>query len=151
MTTITTAINFINNYFAEQTATERKSFKKFVAAMPEGLTAEQIENAYTAFTGSNPRYFKWNALTGTERETARNTGAKIVEVIAQSDAPISFTDAYLMVVPNPWRMCPSDAAPTTGICGALRRCFKEMAKAQAIDALEIRTCGRIAIRMYYLK
>ena len=147
--TTQTAIEFIDKFFAKAQETERKSFKKFVAAMPEDcLTHEQIEKSYTAFTGKKPRYIMWNALTDAERQQARNIGKAMLEIIKLNEIPISFSDAYLKVAqPVGWE----HNVPNTGVPGALRRCFKDMAKAQAIDALEIKTCGRVAIRMYYLK
>lgn len=147
--TTQTAIEFIDKFFTEASTIERKSFKKFVAAMPEDcLTPEQIETSYTAFTGKKPRYVVWNALTGAECQQARNIGRAMLEIIKLNEIPISFSDAYLKVAqPVGW----AHNVPNTGVPGALRRCFKDMAKAKAIDALEIKTCGRVAIRMYYLK
>ena len=148
--TTQTAIEFIDKFFTEANTIERKTFKKFVEAMPEDcLTPEQIETSYTAFTGKKPRYVVWNALTSTECQQARNIGRAMLEIIKLNETPISFSDAYLKVAQPVSRW--EHKVPNTGVPGALRRCFKDMVKAQAIDALEIKTCGRVAIRMYYLK
>lgn len=89
-----------------------------------------------------------DALARAECQQARNIGRAMLEIINLNGTPISFSDAYLKVAqPVGWK----HNVPNTGVPGALRRCFKEMAKAQVIGAYEIKTCGRIAIRMFYSK
>lgn len=136
-----TAHEFVLSYYDVENGTEtceRKSFIRFRDAMPLGLDAEQVENAYRAFSGKSPRYNKaaismkpWRA------EEYKNRANRIVDVLTHD--PTSFTDlstkAYIFEHKSD---------------GSLRKCFKAMAAAGIVGCMEIRTCGKCHIRLYYL-
>lgn len=136
-----TAHEFVSNYYDVENGTEtceRKSFVRFRDAMPLGLDAEQVENAYMAFSGKSPRYNKTaTSMEPWRAEEYKNKANRIVDALTHD--PTSFTDlatkAYI---------------PTREPDGSLRKCFKAMAAAGIVGCMEIRTCGKCHIRLYYL-
>lgn len=138
-----TANDFISKYYDVNKGIEvceRKSFVRFRDAMPLGLDREQIEQAYTAFSGKSPRYNKAASPMGPWRiEEYKNKANRIIADALTHD-PTSFTDlATKAHVP----LC--DSAN-----GSLRKCFKAMAAAGVIGCVEVKTCGKCHIRLYYL-
>ena len=136
-----TAHEFVSSYYDVEKGMEtceRKSFIRFRDAMPLGLDAEQVENAYMAFSGKSPRYNKTaTSMEPWRTEEYKNRANRIVDALTHY--PTSFTDlstkAYIFD-------CKSD--------GSLRKCFKAMAAAGIVGCMEIRTCGKCHIRLYYL-
>lgn len=119
---------------------ERKSFVRFRDAMPLGLDSEQIEQAYTAFSGKSPRYNK--AASSMEPWRIEDYKSKANRIIddALMHYPTSFTDlATKADIPI---YDPADSS--------LRKCFKAMAAAGVIGCVEVKTCGKCHIRLYYL-
>ena len=145
-----TAHEFVSNYYDTEEGSEtceRKSFIRFRDAMPLGLDAEQIENAYRAFSGKSPRYNKSAASMEPWRaEQYKNDANRIVDVLTHD--PTSFTDLYNNAGLNPFDKY-NHVAPIND-CPSLRKCFKAMAAAGIVGCLEIRTCGKCHIRLYYL-
>lgn len=146
-----TAHEFVSNYYDVEKGTEtceRKSFIRFRDAMPLGLDAEQVENAYMAFSGKSPRYNK--AATSMEpwrAEQYKSEANRIVDALTHD--PTSFTDLYNKAGLNPYAKYNPDSAPMNG-CRSLRKCFKAMAAAGIVGCMEIKTCGKCHIRLYYL-
>lgn len=91
-----TAHEFVSSYYDVEKGTEtceRKSFIRFRDAMPLGLDAEQVENAYMAFSGKSPRYNK--AATSMEPWRAEDYKSKANRIVdALTHDPTSFTDLY---------------------------------------------------------
>lgn len=146
-----TAHEFVSSYYDVENGVEtceRKSFIRFRDAMPLGLDAEQVENAYRAFSGKSPRYNK--AATSMEpwrAEEYKNAANRIVDALTHD--PTSFTDLYNKAGLNPYGMYYPNTAPRYG-CHSLRKCFKAMAAAGIVGCVEIQTCGKCHIRLYYL-
>lgn len=137
-----TAHEFIKNYYdveKNNVVCERKSFTRFCEAMPLGLDREQIENAYTAFSGLPPRYNKnLGGIDPWRTEQYKNKANLIVDTLTHD--PTSFTDLYNAAF----------GAYNTESTDSLRKCFKAMAATGVIGCMEIKTCGKCHIRLYYL-
>lgn len=136
-----TAHEFVSSYYDVEKGTEtceRKSFIRFRDAMPLGLDAEQVENAYKAFSGKSPRYNKTATFMEPWRaDEYKNRANRIVDVLTHD--PTSFTD-----------LCTNTDIPARDPDGSLRKCFKAMAAAGIVGCMEIKTCGKCHIRLYYL-
>lgn len=135
--------DFISRYYdvnKDLDVCERKSFVRFRDAMPLGLDSEQIEQAYMAFSGKSPRYNKAaSSMEPWRIEDYKSKANRIIDDALTHD-PISFTDlatkAHIPIYD------PAD--------GSLRKCFKAMAAAGVIGCVEVKTCGKCHIRLYYL-
>ena len=143
-----TAHEFVSNYYDVEKGVEtceRKSFIRFCDAMPCGLDREQIEAAYTAFSGKSPRYNKAaSSMEPWRAEQYKKDAHRIVDVLTHD--PTSFTDLYNKAGLNPFGY---SGAPNHGTA-SLRKCFKAMAAAGIVGCMEIKTCGKCHIRLYYL-
>ena len=143
-----TAHEFVTSYYDVEkgnTVCERKSFVRFYDAMPLGLDREQIEQAYTAFSGKSPRYNKAaSSMEPWRAEQYKKDAHRIVDALTHD--PTSFTDLYNKAGLNPFGY---SAAPMHGT-DSLRKCFKAMAAAGVVGCMEIKTCGKCHIRLYYL-
>lgn len=136
---------FITNYFTNKEGglIERKSFKRFKAAMPDTMDAETVKAAYTQFTGDTPYYNKNN---GYPAYKLKEYEAKCHEIAdALTGDPTSFTDLYNKAFKRP---CFYGAPGDTDL---MRKCFTDMAYYDVIGHMEIRTCGKCHIRLYYAK
>lgn len=146
-----TAHEFVSSYYDVEKGTEtceRKSFIRFRDAMPSDMDETAIENAYTAFSGKSPRYNR--AATSMEpwrAEQYKSEANRIVDALTHD--PTSFTDLYNKAGLNPYAKYNPDSAPMDG-CHSLRKCFKAMAAAGIIGCVEVKTCGKCHIRLYYL-
>ena len=143
-----TAHEFVSNYYDVEKGSEtceRKSFVRFRKAMPLDMDETAIENAYTAFSGKSPRYNK--AATSMEPWRAEDYKSKANRIVdALTHDPMSFTDLYYKAGLNPFSY---SGAPNYGTA-SLRKCFKAMAAAGIIGCVEVKTCGKCHIRLYYL-
>ena len=146
-----TAHIFVSNYYDAEKGSEiceRKSFIRFRDAMPLGLDGEQIEKAYKAFSGKSPRYSKTATFMEPWRaEQYKNHANTLVDALTHN--PTSFTDLYNKAGLNPLTKYNPNKAPKSS-CSSLRKCFKAMAAAGIIGCMEIKTCGKCSIRLYYL-
>ena len=146
-----TAHEFVSSYYDVEKGMEtceRKSFIRFRDAMPLELDAEQVENAYMAFSGKSPRYNKTAISMGPSRaERYKSEANRIVDTLTHD--PTSFTDLYNKAGLNPFTKYYQDIAPIDS-CYSLRKCFKAMAAAGIIGCVEVKTCGKCHIRLYYL-
>lgn len=136
-----TAHEFVSNYYDMENGIEieRKSFIRFRDAMPSDMDDTAIENAYTAFTGESPRY---NSKTNNFMEPWQVENYKVVAhriVDALTHDPTSFTD-----------LATNANAPIWMSDSSLRKCFKKMAAEGFVGCMEIKTCGKCHIRLYYL-
>lgn len=136
-----TAHKFISNYYDVEKSgqmCERKSFIRFRDAMPLDMDDNAIEDAYTAFSGKSPRYNK--ATTSMEpwrAEGYKRLAHRIVDALTHD--PTSLTD-----------LATSYNGPTRVPADSIRKCFKEMAAEGFVGCVEIKTCGKCHIRLYYL-
>jgi len=146
-----TAHEFVSSYYDVEKGfetCERMSFIRFRKAMPLDMDEIAIENAYTAFSDKSPRYNK--AATSMEpwrAEQYKNDANRIVDVLTHD--PMSFTDLYNKAGLNRYAKYNPNSAPMDS-CHSLRKCFKTMAAAGIIGCMEIKTCGKCHIRLYYL-
>lgn len=146
-----TAHEFVTNYYDVEKGgetCERKSFVRFRDAMPAGMDDATIEAAYTAFSGKFPRYNKTaTTMTPWVAEQYKNDANHIIEALTRN--PTSFTDLYNKAGLNPLTKYGRNVAPLSD-CSSLRKCFKAMAAAGIIGCMEVKTCGKCHIRLYYL-
>ena len=142
-----TVHEFVSSYYDVEKGSEtceRKSFVRFRKAMPLDMHPDAIEVAYTAFSGKSPRYNK--AATSMEpwrAEQYKKDAHCIVNALTHN--PTSFTDLYNKAGLNPFGY---SVASTR--YASLRKCFKAMAAAGIVGCMEIKTCGKCHIRLYYL-
>ena len=150
MATMEQVHEFVTNYYdvkGDMATCERKSFVRFRKAMPLDMDETAIEHAYRAFTGNTPTYNKMAASMEPWRaEDYKSKANRIVDALTHD--PTSFTDLYNAVM-NVGRYCKLTGAPSEPT-GSLRKCFKTMADAGIIGCMEIKTCGKCHIRLYYL-
>ena len=146
-----TAHEFVSNYYDIEKGSEtceRKSFIRFRKAMPLDMDETAIENAYTAFSGKSPRYNK--AATSMEPWRAEDYKSKANRIVdALTHDPMSFTDLYNAAFGAHKNYFYRSSAPTEPT-DSLRKCFKNMAAAGIIGCVEVKTCGKCHIRLYYL-
>ena len=133
-----TAHEFVSNYYDVENGNEvceRKSFIRFRKAMPLNMDETAIENAYTAFSGKSPYYNKKAvAMSPWLANEYQNRANRIIDALTHD--PTSFTDLATNA-----RVSHTES---------LRKCFKAMAAAGIIECVEVKTCGKCHIRLYYL-
>ena len=145
-----TAHEFVSNYYDIEKGSEtceRKSFVRFRKAMPLDMHPDAIEVAYTAFSGKSPRYNKVaNPMEPWRAEQYKKDAHRIIDVLTHD--PMSFTDLHnaAMSVGRHYELVGTPIEPT----GSLRKCFKAMAAAGIIGCIEVKTCDKCHIRLYYL-
>lgn len=122
---------------------ERKSWVRFknAAADTSGVSCDVYTLAalFKAYTGNNPSYELGKGMDEQRREECINKCYKIADALTND--PTSFTDLYNKGVAT-WPMDKSDSA--------MRKCFKAMAERDLIKSIEVKTCGKCCIRLYYL-
>ena len=136
---------FIDNWFKckEDGVIERKSFTRFKAAMPPTMDTETVEAAYKQFTGDNPRYNKDNGYPAYKLKEYASKCHEVADALTHD--PMSFADAYNKAFHRPNHYgAPNDDA-------LMRKCFKAAAKAHIIGMMQISTCGKCHIRLFYAK
>lgn len=152
MTTNEQLHDFIRDYFTYKgRQVERKSWIRFknAAADTNGISCDKdtLAALFKAYTGDNPSYELGNGMTKWEREECANKCHRIADALTHD--PTSFTDLYNKGLGRTGYWGNSAGAPNEPD-GAMRKCFKAMAEAGVIKAVEIKTCGKCAIRLYYL-
>lgn len=142
-----TAHDFVTSYYDVENGSAvcaRKSFTRFRKAMPLDMDESVIENAYTAFSGKSPYHNpSATAMEPWRAEQYKRDANRIVDALTHD--PTSFTDLYNKAGLNRNR----NAAPIEPT-GSLRKCFKAMADAGIVGCVEVKTCGKCHIRLYYL-
>ena len=129
---------FIKNYYtSEYGEVERKSYKRFKAVMPKEMGEDAIKTAYTAFAGDTPTYNLHSELPKWKREDYKDKAHRIADALTHD--PTSFTDIATNAV-----------VPIHEADSSLRKCFQAMFYAGIIGCMEIKTCGKCHIRLYYL-
>lgn len=145
--------NFIHDYFTYRGGQiERKSWIRFkrAAATTSGvpcLNMDTLAALYKAYTGDDPSYEAWNTMTKWQREECAKKCHKIADALTFD--PTSFTDLYNKGFGRKGYWGHNAGAPDEPD-DAMRKCFKAMAEAGVIKAVEVKTCGKCAIRLYYL-
>lgn len=144
-----TAHEFVSNYYDVENGVEtreRKSFIRFRKAMPLDMDETAIENAYTAFSGKSPRYTA-SSMEPWRAEDYKSKADRIVDALTHD--PTSFTDLYNKACSTHKAYFYRSSAPTEPT-DSLRKCFKAMAAVGVVGCMEIKTCGKCHIRLYYL-
>lgn len=146
-----TAHEFVTSYYDVEkgnTVCERKSFVRFRKAMPLDMDETTIESAYTAFSGKSPRYNKAaSSMEPWRAEEYKSKANRIVDALTHD--PMSFTDLYNVAFGVHKTYFHSNGAPAEPT-DSLRKCFKAMADAGIVGCVEVKTCGKCHIRLYYL-
>lgn len=145
MTTNEQIHDFIRDYFAFKIGqVERKSWIRFknAADNTSGVSCDVYTLAalFKAYTGNNPSYELRKGMTKQQREEYVNKCYKIADALTHD--PTSFTDLYNNGLAHKGAPDEND--------GAMRKCFKAMAERDLIKSIEIKTCGKCCIRLYYL-
>lgn len=137
--------DFIRDYFAFKGGqVERKLWIRFknAAADTSGLSCDVYTLAalFKAYTGDNPSYERRKGMTKQQRDECVNKCYKIADALTHD--PTSFTDLYNNGLAHKGAPDEND--------GAMRKCFKAMAERDLIKSIEVKTCGKCCIRLYYL-
>ena len=146
MTTNEQIHNFIRDYFAFKGGgqVERKSWIRFKNAADDtsGVSCDVYTLAalFKAYTGNNPSYERRKGMNEQRREECINKCHKIADALTHD--PTSFTDLYNNGLAHKGAPDESDSA--------MRKCFKAMAERDLIKSIEVKTCGKCCIRLYYL-
>lgn len=153
--------NFVMRYYSpdpeKRRTVERKPYARFKAACasipgaPDNDAA--IEALFERFTGLTPTYsFDHDAHDADWYEDMQQAAAYLT--LALDDTYRSVSDLYAI---SPLRNKYASAYYYLNPCALpekydhLRKCFKDMAAQGIIDCLEVKTCGKCAIRLYKLK
>lgn len=153
--------NFVMRYYSpdpeKRGTVERKPYARFKAACqsipgaPDNDAA--IEALFERFTGLTPTYsFDHDAHDADWYEDMQQAAACLT--LALDDTYRSVSDLYAI---SPLRNEYARAYYYLNPCtlpktyNHLRKCFKDMAAQGIIDCLEVKTCGKCAIRLYKLK
>lgn len=138
------ALAFADNYFEVNYAEkERRSFTKFkescatIPGAPDNEAA--IRALYQRYEGKTPTYVAYR-LTPEYRET--NLPIAGAAISALCNTPLSVTD---LVTKGTGKRRPNSRYSDR----CIRKLFKKLADANIVDCLEIHTCGRTCIRLYY--
>lgn len=144
MTTTTNAIEFINEFFERSTRpVERKDFKRFKKAFPEGTP--NLEEIYFKYCGERATYRPYRSYSQSELELFR---AQAIDMVTRLTCnPQSFTDLYGLR--DKWHNIRRPV--TTPGVNLIRDCFWKMGYHGLIGMMEIKTCGSVAIRLFYAK
>ena len=137
--------DFIRKYFTVRSEqVERKSWVRFknAAADTSGVSCDvhTLAALFKAYTGNNPSYELGKGMNEQRREECMNKCFKIADALTHD--PTSFTDLYNNGLAHKGAPDEND--------GAMRKCFKAMAAAGVIGCVEVKTCGKCCIRLYYL-
>lgn len=146
-TTNNAAIEFINEFFKEKVASpiERKDFKRFKKAFPEDTP--NLEEAYFNYCGESATYCPPRRVySQNELDLFRSQAIDMMTRLTHD--PQSFTDLYGHR--DRWYNITRPASCTPGI-NLIRDCFYKMGCHGLIGTIEVKTCGRVAIRLYYAK
>lgn len=137
--------DFIRKYFTVRSEqVERKSWIRFknAAINTSGVSCDVYTLAalFKAYTGNNPSYELGKGVNEQRREECMNKCFKIADALTHD--PTSFTDLYNNGLAHKGAPDEND--------GAMRKCFKAMAEHDLIKSIEVKTCGKCCIRLYYL-
>ena len=135
---------FITDYFERKEGglIERRSFTRFKTAMPDTMDAETVKTAYTQYTGNTPYYHKDNNYSAYKLKVYASRCYDMADALTHD--PMSFTDLYNTALQRP----SSFSAPYD--TDMMRKCFKAASEQGVIGCMEVRTCGKCHIRLYYL-
>lgn len=152
MTTNEKLHDFIRDYFTYKGGQiERKSWLRFkkAAADTSGVPCDMdtLAALFTAYTGDKPSYEPWNGMTEWQREECAKKCHRIADALTFD--PTSFTDLYNKGLNRNGYWGHSAGAPDENDA-PMRKCFKAMAESGLIKSVEVKTCGKCCIRLYYL-
>lgn len=147
MTATNPAINeFVNTFFENRSdKAPYAEYLRFRRAMPATMQPQEIEAIYESFAKHPAYYEKPSTYSDEDLLRAKNILFDLLSVL--NNEPTSFTDIYCkyLKMPNFYKLT-SDPLPYDNI---LRRCFKELAQLKMIQCIEVKTCGKVAIRLYW--
>lgn len=146
----TSIIKFVDAFFEGRSEEKaRKEFKRFRDVMPDGMEPQEIEAMYQKFSGKSAFYEKQCFYSPEELEDAKSIVLGMLPHL--NEKPTSFADIYLKYLEERGiygRIL--GTLPRIPYEPMLRRCFKEMAQINLIRCIEVKTCGKVAIRLYWL-
>ena len=146
----TSIIKFIDTFFEDRSRKKaRKEFKRFRDVMPDGMEPQEIEAMYKAFSGKPAFYGKECFYSPEELADAKSIVLDMLQYI--DGEPTSFADIYIKYLEKRgFNIRFMNALPRIPYEPMLRRCFKELATNNLIRCIEVKTCGKVAIRLYWV-
>lgn len=145
---LATITKFVENFFTVKETCEvpRKSFLRFSESMPQGMDEQTIKAAYEKFTGKTPTYkMEGSPLSPVVIDRLKEKTFAMINNLGSD--PKSFSDLYKETDKLGRLM----GAPTNYTTNLIRECFKKMSKEGLVGVIEVKTCNRVAIRLYYAR
>lgn len=146
----TTITKFVDAFFEDRGEEKaRKEFKRFRDVMPDSMEPQEIEAMYQKFSGKSAFYEKRCFYSPEELADAKSIVLDMLSFLDKE--PTSFSDIYIKYLEkHDWHRRPLvGEAPHIPYDKMLRRCFKELAQLKLVRCIEVKTCGRVAIRLYW--
>lgn len=144
--------DFIRDYFSyEGKEVERNSWTRFKAAAARTSGApcdmETLASLFEEYTGDKTSYKRKNVMPEWKCEEYAKQCHRVADALTHD--PTSFTDLYnkAFELYDFWGRGAAPAVTDT----SMRHCFRVMAEEGLIGMIEVKTCGKCAIRLYYLK
>lgn len=146
----TAIIKFVDTFFEDRGEEKaRKEFKRFRDVMPDDMELQEIEAMYQKFSGKSAFYEKQCFYSPEELANAKSIVLDMLQYI--DGEPTSFADIYIKYLEKRgFNIRFMNALPCIPYESMLRRCFKELATNNLIRCIEVKTCGKVAIRLYWL-
>lgn len=144
---MTTINEFVNTFFENRSdKAPYAEYVRFRKAMPKSMNPQEIEALYERFAKHPAYYEKQSFYSAEELEEAKNI---LFDMLSLLDSePTSFTDIY-QKYQNIHNFRGFFAPSHIPYDNMLRRCFKELAARKMVQCIEVRTCGKVAIRLYW--
>lgn len=151
MTTTTNAINEFTNSFFENRSPKAPytEYVRFRKAMPESMNPQEIEALYEKFAKHPAYYEKQCSYSPEELADAKSIVLNMLQYL--DGEPTSFADIYIKYLENHgFSIRYMNVLPHIPYEAMLRKFFKELAQNNLIRCIEVKTCGKVAIRLYWL-
>lgn len=155
MHTVSNAMqDFIRDYYAFDQKDEQNTrvgflrFKSAMACFP--ISDEELEKAYFDLTGNSPYFFR--NLHNVKQDYS-NEIINMAEMLTTT--PTSLSDLYNAAYNAKYyngRNCSytRQGAMPKSLAHSARECFKAMKENGFVNCVEIKTCGKCAIHLYFI-
>lgn len=150
-TTTNPAINEFANTFFENRSDKAPyaEYVRFRKAMPATMQLQEIEAIYESFAKHPAYYEKQSFYSDEELADAKSIVLNMLQYL--DGEPASFADIYIKYLENHgFNIRYKNVLPHIPYEAMLRKFFKELAQNNLIRCIEVKTCGKVAIRLYWL-
>lgn len=150
-TTTNPAINEFANTFFENRSDKAPyaEYVRFRKAMPASMQPQEIEAIYESFAKHPAYYEKQSFYSDKELADAKSIVLNMLQYL--DGEPTSFADIYIKYLENHgFNIRYMNVLPHIPYEAMLRKFFKELAQNNLIRCIEVKTCGKVAIRLYWL-